>query len=175
MPDQSALKPIQAALLQDFVRHWLDCRRRGEAVTRRADFDIFRLRALVPNLFLYDYNPGDRSFTLRVAGEEIRRLLPNSIAGMPLNRIMPPAFFPEVLRRYRRVCEEPAALHAIGRVFLNLGGAGIGERIVLPLADEQGKVYQLLGATLYELGDHKDGSHFEREEFTLTFIPLTAE
>ncbi len=175
MSEHPALKPVRASLLRDFVRYWLDCRIEGAVVTRRADFDIFHLRALIPHLFLYDYNPSDHGFTLRVAGEEIRRLLPNCVAGMPLNRIMPPAFFPEVLRRYQRVCEEPAALHAIGRVFLNLGGAGIGERIVLPLADEQGKVYQLLGATLYELGDHKDGSHFEREEFTLTFTPLTAE
>jgi hypothetical protein len=170
-----ALKPIRASLLRDFVRYWLECRAEGAVVTRRADFDIFHLRALIPHLFLYDYNPSDQGFTLRVAGEEIRRLLPNSVAGMPLDRIMPPAFFTEVHNRYRQVCERPAILHAIGRVFLNLGGSGVGERIALPLADEQGKVYQLLGATLYELGDQRHGSRFEREEFTLTFTPLTAE
>lgn len=175
MSEHPALNPIRASLLRDFVSHWLDCRAKGAVVTRRADFDIFHLRALIPHLFLYDYNPGDHAFTLRVAGEDIRRLLPNSVAGVPLDRIMPPAFFPEVHNRYRQVCERPAILHAIGRVFLNLGGSGVGERIALPLADEQGKVYQLLGATLYKLGDQQYGSRFERDEFALTFTPLAAE
>lgn len=175
MSDHPALKLIRAPLLADFVRYWLECRRPGDVVTRRADFDIFHLRPLVPHLFLYDFDAGDRSFTLRVAGEEIRRLLPNSTAGTQLEHIMPPAVLPTVLERYRRVCEEPAIMHAIGRVFLNLGGMGVGERIALPLADKYGHVYQLLGATLYQHGSAlDDGSPFERGEVSLTYIPLAA-
>lgn len=175
MSDHPALVPIRAALLREFVQYWLDCRRAGDRVTRRADFDIFHLRPLVPHLFLYDFEATSQRFTLRVAGEEIRRLLPNSVAGMPLDRIMPPAFLDSVQTRYRRVCEEPAIMHAIGRVFLNLGGTGVGERIALPLADASGAVHQLLGATLYQLGGAlEDGSQFKHEEVTLTFTPLTA-
>lgn len=171
-----ALQPIRAPLLRDFVRYWLDCRRSGEAVTRRADFDIFHLPALVPHLFLYDFDAAQRSFILRVAGEEIRRVLPNSLPGSPLEQIMPPNILPAVLERYRHVCEKPAAMHSIGRVFLNLGGTGVGERVVLPLANAQGAVHQLLGATIYQLGSSlDDGSSFEREEVTITYTPLTTE
>jgi hypothetical protein len=163
-------------LLKEFVGYWFDCRRAGAAVTRRQDFDIFHIPALVPRLFLYDYNPVQRSFVLRVAGEEIRRLLPGSLPGAAIEQIMPSVILPSVLERYRRVCEEPAAMHAIGRVFLNLGGTGVGERVVLPLANDQGKVHQLLGATIYMLGDqHEQSRIFEREEVDLTFTPLTAE
>lgn len=171
-----ALQPIQAPLLADFVRYWLDCRRGGMAVTRRADFDIFHIPALIPNLFLYDFDAERRSFVLRVAGEEIRRLLPNSVPGAMLEHIMPPAVLPLVLERYRRVCEEPAIMHAIGRVFLNLGGTGVGERVALPLASPDGHVHQLLGATLYTIGNQlDDGRVFEREEVTLTYTPLSAD
>lgn len=174
-PDLAQL-PIQAQLLKDFVGYWLDSRRAGATVTRRDDFDIFHIPALVPRLFLYDFDPAPRSFLLRVAGEEIRRLLPNSLPGATLEKIMPPAALPVVQQRYRRVCEEPAIMHAIGRVFVNLGGTGIGERIVLPLAGADGKVHQLLGATIYALGDQTEqGRVFEREEVTLTFMPLTAK
>lgn len=167
------LLPIQAPLLKDFVGYWYDSRRADAPVTRRDDFDIFHIPALVPHLFLYDYDPAQRSFLLRVAGEEIRRLLPNSRPGVALEQIMPPAALPAVQERYRRVCEDPAILHAIGRVFFNLGGSGVGERIVLPLADADGKVHQLLGATIYSLGDQNEqGRIFEREEVTLTFAPL---
>lgn len=167
------LLPIQAPLLKDFVRYWHDCLRADAPVTRRDDFDIFHIPALVPHLFLYDYDPAQRSFLLRVAGEEIRRLLPNSRPGVALEQIMPPAALPAVQERYRRVCEEPAILHAIGRVFFNLGGTGIGERIVLPLAGADGNVHQLLGATIYTLGDQNEqGRVFEREEVTLTFASL---
>lgn len=173
MYDHPALAPVRAPLLYEFVSYWLDRRLGGSAVTRRADFDIFHLRTLLPHLFLYDFDTGQRRFTLRVAGEEIRRLLPNSTAGSPLERIMPPAFLRTVQDRYRRVCEEPAIMHAAGRVFLNLGGTGVGERILLPLANERGKVHQLLGATLYQLGSSlTDGSVFEREEVSLTYTPL---
>lgn len=165
--------PIQATLLRHFVGYWHDSRRANEPVTRRDDFDIFHIPALVPHLFLYDYDATQRSFLLRVAGEEIRRLLPNSRPGVALEQIMPPAALPAVLERYRRVCEEPAILHAIGRVFFNLGGTGVGERIVLPLAGTNGRVHQLLGATIYTLGDQNEQGHvFEREEVTLTFASL---
>lgn len=174
-PDPAFLRPIHAPDLQAFVRHWFACRRKGERVTRRSDIDLFHVPALVPGLFLYDYDPATHDFTLRVAGEEIRRVLPNSLPGTPLDRIMPPAILPVVLERYRRVCEEPALMHAIGRVFLNLGGSGVGERIALPLAGDDGRVHQLIGATIYSFGNQlADGSSFAREEVALTFVPLQA-
>lgn len=160
-------------MLQGFVGHWLDRRHAASVVTRREDFDLFHLPALVPHLFLYDFDPAQRSFVLRVAGEEIRRLLPHSRPGVPLEQIMPPAALATVQERYRRVCETPAIMHAIGRVFVKLGGTGIGERIVMPLADANDRVHQLLGATIYDLdGQNGQDRVFEREEVTLTFASL---
>lgn len=174
-PDPAFLRAIHAPDLQALVRHWFDCRREGERATRRSAIDLFHVPALVPCLFLYDYDAATRGFTLRVAGEEIRRVLPNSLPGAQLEKIMPPAILPVVLERYRRVCEEPALMHAKGRVFFNLGGHGVGERVALPLAGDDGRVHQLIGATIYSFGDRlPDGSSFAREEVTLTFLPLSA-
>jgi hypothetical protein len=171
--DHPSLAPIRAPQLREFAQYWLDCRRGASSVTRRADFDILQLRGLLPHVYLYDFNAEDRSFTLRVAGEEIRRMLPNSMPGTQLDQIIPSAFFETVQQRYRRVCEEPAAMHAIGRVFLNLGGTGVGERVILPLANERGAIHQMVGATLYQLGSHLDqGGAFQSEEVSLTFTPL---
>lgn len=159
-------------MLRRLVEYWHDCRGL-HLVTRRADLDITRLASLLPHVFLYDYNRDTRDLTLRLAGEEIRRLLPNSKPGTPLAQIMPADSFAAVQDRYRRVCEEPAIMVASGRVFLRMGGTGIGERVLLPLADAEGRVHQMLGATLYQLGDTTpDGRQFSREDVSTRFFPL---
>ena len=169
---QQSLASIRSPLLQRLVSYWLE--RRGTArVTPRKDIGPADFPALLPHVFLYDYEPASRGLTLRLAGEEIRRILPNSTAGTPIERIIPPESLGGVLERYRRVCEEPAILHATGRVFLNLGGTGVGERVCLPLAGPDGSVRQMIGATIYNLGGHLyEGSTFSREEVAITFTPL---
>lgn len=159
-------------MLRLLVKHWYE-RRGRNLVTRRTDIDIIRLAPLMPHLFLYDYDRDSRDLTLRLAGEEIRRLLPNSRPGTPLAQIMPAEYITVIRDRYRRVCEEPAIAVAAGRVFLRLGGSGTGERVLLPLADAEGRVHQMLGATLYELGvDAPESRQFAREEVTIHFFPL---
>src|SRR3546814_3284040 len=74
-------------MLRAFVAYWY-AQRGANLVTRRADFEIFRFAPLLPHIFLYDYDSRTRELTLRLAGEEIRRMLPNSVAGTPLDRIM---------------------------------------------------------------------------------------
>ena len=170
---ENILQAIRAPGLRDLVSHWYRCRK-GHLVTRRSDFDIFGIAALLPFVFLYDYDRQTRDLTLRLAGEEIRRLLPNSVAGTPLERIMPTEVLPEVLARYRRICEQPAIGVFTGQVFLNLGGSGTGERLLLPLADAAGHVHQMLGATFYQLDDGPGGQHFAREDVTSSFFPLLA-
>lgn len=163
---------VHAPLLRELAAYWY-AQRGANVVTRRSDFDVFRFASLLPHMFLYDYDSRTRDLTLRLAGEEIRRMLPNSVAGTPLDRIMPAQALPEVQARYRRVCEQPAVSLVVGRVFLSLGGSGIGERLLLPLADSSGKVFQMLGATIYQVGDALDaGSTFAREEVQTTFFPL---
>lgn len=169
---QQILASIRSPLLHSLVSCWLE--RRGTArVTRRVDIGPADFPALLPHVFLYDYDPDSSGLTLRLAGEEIRRILPNSLPGTPIERIIPSVSLDTVLARYRRVCTEPAMLHATGRIFLSLGGTGVGERVCLPLKGPDGKIRQMIGATIYNLGDHlHDGSTFTREEVTLTFTPL---
>ncbi|MFC3677246.1 PAS domain-containing protein [Ferrovibrio xuzhouensis] len=169
---ESILQTVHAPMLRAFVTHWY-AQRGANLVTRRADFETFRFAPLLPHIFLYDYDSRTRNLTLRLAGEEIRRMLPNSVAGTPLDRIMPARALPEVLARYRRVCEQPAIGLAAGRVFLSLGGSGVGERLLLPLADANGRVHQMLGATLYQIGETPEaGGTFASEDVETIFFPL---
>ncbi|WP_341705551.1 PAS domain-containing protein [Ferrovibrio sp.] len=169
---QPILQNIHASVLRDFVAHW-HAQRGGRPVPRRQDLDIFLFPQLLPHVFLYDYLPGPRDLVLRLAGEEIRRRLPDALPGQPLAAIMPPDALPIVQRYYRRVCEEPSIMWAAGRVFAALGDSGVGERICLPLADGDGRIFQMLGITLYQQGDHlPDGSAVASEEIDTVFFPL---
>jgi hypothetical protein len=164
---------VRSPRLKQLIAYWFD-RRSEAAVTKRSAIDPLDFPALLPRIFLYDYDPVARRFVLRLAGEEIRNLLPNSTPGTPIEQIMPAAELDNVLARYGRVCEEPAIMHAAGRVFLKLGGSGVGERVVLPLAGEDGKVRQMIGATIYDIDRAlPDAGILDHGEVAVSFLPLT--
>lgn len=161
---------LRSAPLRAVAEHWFA--NRGDAlITPRASFDIFRFRALLPNTFLYDYEPEARTLKLRLAGEEIRTLLRNAQPGASLYDMMPKDLAANMEQKYRRVCEEPAFMHVIGRVFQGLGGTGVGERLIMPLGDDGGAARQLLGATLYRIGDTlEDGTPIPQGQQITTFV-----
>ncbi|HLT79078.1 MAG TPA: PAS domain-containing protein [Ferrovibrio sp.] len=163
---------IRSPRLRRLAETWFA--RRGDArVTRREDIGPADFPALLPHVFLYDFEPETRRLTLRLAGEEIRNLMPKAARGLTLEEIVPEAALETVRGRYLRVCEEPAIMHAAGRVFLDPQATGSGERLLLPLGDATGAVRQMIGATIYVLPDlRRDDSVFAHEEVETTFFPL---
>lgn len=163
---------LQAQPLRDMAQYWFE-QRSGHFVTRRSAIDISHFRQHLPRIFLYDYDPPSRGIHLRLAGEMIRNYLPNAVPGAPLKDLMPAGFLPAIEARYRRVCEEPAFMHVAGRVFKHLDGSGVGERLIVPLADDHGQVRQLMGMTLYRLGDTMpDGTAVPIGEHVTTMVPV---
>lgn len=169
---QQILARIRAPALRLLAETWFT--RRGDArVTKRRDIGPADFPALLPHIFLYDFASERRQLTLRLAGEEIRRLLPKALSGMTLDQIVPPASLEIVRARYLRVCEQPAIMYATGRIFLDPGATGLGERLLFPLSDDAGRVHQMIGATIYQLPDRLlEGNLFAREEVETTFTPL---
>ena len=135
--------------------------------------DPLDLKPLLARAFYYDYLPAEDDFRLRLAGEEIRAVLPNARRGATLAEVIPVNVVDQVRDRYRRIVTEPAVFHGIGRVFFTIGNPGFGERLVVPLADETGRATQIFGATFYDFSENPWGSqNYSHEDVESTFIPL---
>ncbi|HZS85202.1 MAG TPA: PAS domain-containing protein [Stellaceae bacterium] len=158
--------------LRRFMRWYLETRGTRRVVAP-AELDPTLFKPLLAHAYYYDHEPAGDAFRLRLAGEEIRELLPNARRGALLEEIIPTAALPLVRERYRRVVHDCAAMHAIGRVFVSMGDPGTGERLVVPLGEEGAKPRQIFGATFYRFARPRTGERrFSHEEMTLSFIPL---
>lgn len=168
------LETVRDDRLRELVE-WFFAARGVARVAARSRFDPVRFPRLMPHFFMYEFEAATRAFRLRLAGEEIRQMLPKARRGATLEEVMPTLESHDVVReRYLRVVEGPAILVAVGKVFIRIEGHGIGERLVLPLADEDGAVHQILGATVYWFGRDIPANQrrFAGEDVEVTYFPL---
>jgi hypothetical protein len=170
----SDLVHIRNERLRRLVAYWLE-RRGSRAVTRRADIDPIEIPSVLPVIWLYDYVLDNGRFRCRLAGEDIRAMYRTNIVGQYLDEFVLARGWPTIEEHYRAALSGPAIGHAIGQVYsAGLDRIGNGERVLLPLSDEDGRhTTMLIGGTVYEalppsleLGDKRGG-------MTRTLIPLT--
>jgi hypothetical protein len=75
--------------------------------------------------------------------------------------------------RYRRVLEQPAFMCNQGAVFSLHGGVGVGERIVMPLAEDGIHPDGILGATVYRLNGSRGRERLKSSELqSVEFFPI---
>lgn len=171
LPDLAAFGHVKDGLLRDLLAYYL-AQRAGARVPLRSRIAPMDFPKLLSNVFLYEYVAADDDFHMRLAGEEIRTMLQTTRPGAKLAEVFPPEIAAMVRERYRQVCRESCVMHNIGQVFERMGGSGQGERIVMPLADDQGAVRFLLGATVYHFQQEAAASRPNVEKMTITFTPL---
>jgi hypothetical protein len=77
-----------------------------------------------------------------------------------------------IYRRHKRVVSEPACAHGQGQVFAHAKRFGLGERIIMPLAEDGRHCDGLFGATIYRIDGVKltDANVFQGER--VTFHPI---
>lgn len=127
---------------------------------------------LLSSVFLYEYDKAASDFRLRLAGNTVAEMLQTVKAGSLLSQVFPPQVYPVMAERYGRVCSECSVMHNIGHVFHQMGGTGIGERIVMPLLDEQDEPNFFLGATMYPLPDDTPRPPHKPNSQVVTYTPL---
>jgi hypothetical protein len=162
---------IESADLRAVALHWNQVRK-NRLMPAWRDINAMEIRHQLPMVWAYRYDRGTDSFTGRLAGEEIERLFGKTFRGRPMRELFPASEFEEMFRRHKRIVSEPALFHGSGFVFRHLGREGIGERIIMPLADDGIHCDGILGTTRYvfpsaeqlERPPSRDGSA-EKEEF----------
>jgi hypothetical protein len=171
--DLDAFVHVKDERLRRLLRHWLDCRGGGLAA-RRSAIDPTAIGPILSSVWLCDFEPAERRFRMRLAGEEINRLYGRNVTQCSFEEIIEPALLPDVLRRYRRVVAEPAILHCGGHIYLASNRSEVGERLVLPLSDDSDAIMHVIGASVYRMELKLGEGPILRESMTETFTPLAA-
>jgi hypothetical protein len=171
--DLDAFAHVKDERLRRLLRHWLERRGDGLAPIRSA-IDPTAVAPILSSIWLCDYLPADRRFRMRLAGEEINDLYGRNITQCYFEEIIAPALLADVLRRYRRVVEEPAILLCSGHIYLASNRSEVGERLVLPLSDDSGAIMHVIGASVYRMELKLGEGPITRESMTETFTPLAA-
>lgn len=144
------LDQIESERLRAVAIAW-DRAREGRMMPSFRSLRPAAIAAQLPIIWIYAYDRDSTRFTGRLAGDRIAAAFGKNFRGIALEDVHPPQTFDAAHSRMRRVVLEPCCFRSSGALFRKTGQTGIGERIMLPLADDGCHGDGLLGASDYEL------------------------
>ena len=103
LPDRFSV--VRHPELRRLVRYYRDACGGGRMITRAA-LDPMLLKSMLPRVFYYDYDAATDDFRLRLAGEEIRAVLPSAKRGARVADIIPASSVDRIRGYFRRVVKE---------------------------------------------------------------------
>ncbi|SMF41288.1 PAS domain-containing protein [Tistlia consotensis] len=165
---------LQAAALRDVADHWNRCRG-ARRMPGWQDLDPAELKPHLPIVWSWRFDPELGDFVGRLAGEQINAAFGKSLRGKTPNQFFAPEHAREMRWRMEKVMIGPCGMRGSGHVFVHAGGAGEGERLILPLAGDGVTGDGVLGATVYRLDpDRATGRRVEWDPPSeqLEFFPL---
>ena len=131
-----------------FFDYWRS-KRSGRNLPSRADIDPIEIPWALPWTFLMDYEAPE-TFRYRLAGQELADVFGRNLKGCTLKDVLSAEALPSVTERWMPLVDARAVICMKGMVYEAKDRLPIGERIMLPLADEPGgPVTGLIGMTVY--------------------------
>ncbi len=158
--------------LRAVAEHW-DRARGRKLMPAWSDLDPLALRDNLSIVWAWKYHRLTDHFTGRLAGEEINDAFGKSLRGADMAEFFEDFDYETIFARHRRVVTEPCCAHGRGQVFSHAHRIGLGERIIMPLADDGARGDGIFGATLYDPAPRQwtsDANPTAGEQ--VTFYPL---
>jgi hypothetical protein len=146
---QPLLETITAPSLKAVAVHWFSARG-GKLMPSWQDLKPRAIARQLPLVWSLNYDHATKSFTGRLAGDRIARLIGQNFRGLPLEQAQTAAAFGAIQPLLNRVVTEPAIYLGCGNVFQFENAFLAGERLLLPLATNGTDTDGLLGATEYQ-------------------------
>jgi hypothetical protein len=140
-----AVPTIASRPLRDLLWLWSASRHDHDDIPRKSDLDPIALGrlGLMPYLWLMRRDGDD--FVYALCGEEIRRNFPVTIKNRRVSDVFSGDQADLVLESYRAVAETPAIEYTEGPVKGSRAQMYVASRLMLPLADAEGRVTHVLG------------------------------
>lgn len=147
---------IEAPALRAIAGHWEQARG-AKRMPGWKDINPITLAPYLSIVWAWKYDRASDAFTGRLAGEEIAAIFQKSFRGAAMKTFFQDWDYGTIFARHKRVVAEPAFMRGVGMVFSHAAKYGIGERIILPLAEDGETGDGILGATTYGLRPSSDG------------------
>ncbi|NQW09308.1 MAG: hypothetical protein HQ481_05410 [Alphaproteobacteria bacterium] len=161
------MPPIDEPGFRQLLDHWSALRdRAGGALPARADLDAIAFPKAMAFMWVYQrvQNDGRTRHLCRLAGEDVRLRYSGMIAGKYLDEFIPADILPLVEAHYRLLLDEGGIGWSQGTIYLqSIERAGSGERILLPMLDDDGRPNVIVGASRYQPWELDDGTEPEPE------------
>jgi hypothetical protein len=157
-------KSIVSPALKVVAAHWLAARR-GRETPGWAALMPTAIKAQLPIVWSYTYDPDSDLFTGRLAGERVSGLFGNDFRGLPMSEAYPKDHYPILFAKCKQALTEPALYHGTGMIFIASGQYVRGERIIMPLSSDGITGDGIFGATDIPLfaRDEIQEIHFDTE------------
>lgn len=148
MPIRKLQKNMESSRLKRVLEHWNEVR--GDRLMPAwQDIRPAMIKAELPILWSYRYDPARNDFIGGLAGDAIQRLLGGPIKNASFERVIGVDDV-HLLARAFRVLFEPAIFFGRGLLFREQARRCYGQRLMLPFSSEDGQVKGILGATDYK-------------------------
>lgn len=126
------------------LNHWRGLGQLSHPPGRR-HLDPAQLGAARTHVWLMDFAPEERQLYYREIGAEAASRYSENLIGKYLQEIVEPEAYPRVASYFLACVEMPAISIVSGRLFHEWPRPWFGERLLLPLFDEQGHAEGLVG------------------------------
>jgi len=162
---------IENNALREIAAHWNEARGCRRMPTWR-DIDALKIPRHLPIVWSLRYDRETERFSVRLAGEDIRSLHPDGRRGLQLEEFLKQEDFQLIYARCRKQVLETCLSRDHGVVFHFPERSCLGERIVMPLAEDGENASEVFGATYYDHSQLADltGARFSFEN--LEYWPL---
>jgi hypothetical protein len=150
MPFTDFTQSIASANLKAVAEHW-NLARGEKPMPFWSDIRPSSIAKQLSMVWCYVYDAEQDEFVGRLGGETISQIFGRPIRGIKLSELAPVVGLEKMKSRFKRVLQEPALVSGYGAMFTQLDRYGVGERIVMPLATEDGHPNAVFGATEYRI------------------------
>jgi hypothetical protein len=140
---------IESPALRKVVRHWADVRG-GRRMPGWDDLKPQAIKEQLPIIWAWRFDARAREFIGRLAGERIEQVFALSIRGRSMSDVFAQHDYAMAYERHLRVVQEPAFFRGHGLIYRHMDRFDIGERIIMPLAQDGQHADGLLGATEFQ-------------------------
>ncbi len=143
------LSSIEAEPLRQVAQHWVDARG-TRLMPGWKDIQPRAIKSQLPNVWSWSFDRLDGKFTGRLAGQSIETVFGSNFSGRRMEDVFKGREYERMFARHQRVVTAPSLFRGTGLVFVHLRRYLMGERIILPLAEDGLAGDGILGATVYD-------------------------
>lgn len=143
--------------LRRFVAYWIE-KAAGQLLPAFTDIDAVQIPWALSRLYVLRVVDGGADFVYRLAGEAINQRYQGGLAGKRVTDLLQATAAAEVVSRWRRVAEGPAAYYADSEHPTASGLRLRGLRVALPLGPDGGPTDHIIGMTVFESASKSSGA-----------------